>query len=120
MKPRNTFESSFHQTGWNNPKSKIKFKEALPYFRFAFQDGIDYKPRKLLDFEEYRQFLTGILNKNLPFILNLKEIVQKQEDQYHSLKLNNHNEVLKAMMRKVDFKLAEVFDRHTNEKSFLY
>jgi len=54
MQPRITFESSFHQTGWNNPKTKIKFKEALPYFRHAFEDGIDYKPRKLLDFEEYR------------------------------------------------------------------
>ncbi len=56
----------------------------------------------------------------MPFILNLEEIIDKQEDQFHSIKLNNHKSVLKSVLKKLDFKLCELFDRHQEENRFSY
>jgi len=56
------------------------FETKKGYFVSKFHSKIDYNPRKLLDFEEYRTFLAGILAKHLPFILNLEDIIGKQED----------------------------------------
>jgi len=36
------------------------------------------------------------------------------------MRLNSHKEVLKSVLRKLDFKLCELFDRHQEENGFVH